>query len=174
MTCALRVTSLHVDTAGDAHADAVFREFKRHHNPKTFRVHDLTGPKEENATWYCVIGDDHFNKDNVKCPEWIPAINGITPSEALNLHMNKPVQKNWYEKPFGLISVGVFIGLLVAYGTYWFGWTGQRDSLQQPPSLPQIQPQTPAASGQPLPHHPKKIRSQVPQKTVSMQTNTKP
>jgi len=86
MTCALRVTAHHADAVATTHAHNVYIQFRRHH-PKSFRVTDLTGPKEENTSWFCVLGDSHFNKDSVKCPKWIPAL-GVSLSDAINLNLN--------------------------------------------------------------------------------------
>jgi hypothetical protein len=30
--------------------------------------------------------------------------------------------RNWYEKPAGMIGIGIIIGLIVAYLTHYFGW----------------------------------------------------
>jgi hypothetical protein len=118
MTCALGVTAPHSEPIAAAHARDVFMQFKRHH-PKSFCVHDMTGPKEENTTWFCVLGDSHFNKDNVKCPQWIPALS-VSISDAINLNLNKKMHL--------LTLIMLFLAAIQVIGLFYQIYTSCKES----------------------------------------------
>lgn len=61
----------------------------------------------------------HRGKNN---PFWEKIINGHIESGQRELSLRREIRK-WYEKPLGLIGVGIIIGLAVAYLTHLLGWT---------------------------------------------------
>jgi hypothetical protein len=142
----------------------------RRHNDKLLRVTDLTGSEDEHDSSYCLIADEHFYKDHVECPNRIPAIKGMTPTEALKIHLSK--QKSWYEKPLGLISMGVLIGVLGSYLSSCFDGHDSKDTPQQAPTQPPIQSVLPPATGA-VNNIPKKTLKSPPQ-PVSKPSLTKP
>lgn len=63
-------------------------------------------------------------------------------------------EKEWYEKPHGIILLTVISGLILAYLVYLFGWNGPKDNMKQ------TQEQT--RSTTPDSNIPKKIPSSPP------------
>ena len=52
------------------------------------------------------------------------------PSE-IEIDTPKKPEKEWYEKPYGIILLTVISGLILAYLAYLFGWNGPKDNTQQ-------------------------------------------
>jgi hypothetical protein len=75
------------------------------------------------------------------------------PSE-IELDTPQKSEKDWHEKPHGIILLTVISGLILAYLIYLFGWNGPKDNMKQ------TQEQTQSAT--PDSNIPKKIPSSPP------------
>lgn len=52
------------------------------------------------------------------------------PSE-IEIDTSTKSEKEWYEKPHGIILLAVISGLILAYLVYLFGWNGPKDNTKQ-------------------------------------------